>query len=155
MQPSYHSEELLFLVGQLDRLEAYYLNYLFDKMGFPITREQWIIIKLLWEKNGVSQQELANNLLKNKASITSLIENLEKKEFVIRRINSYDKRSKMVFLTDKGRQLRERVYNFVQQTLQELTREISREQMVSAKGVLQKIINNLVFLKKKNTESFL
>jgi len=155
MKPSYHSEDLLFIVGQLDRLEGYYLNFLFDKMGFPVTREQWIIIKYLWDRNGVSQQELANDLLKNKASITSLIENLEKREFVTRKTNAYDKRSKMVFLTEKGKNLRENINKLVQQTTGELTRGLDKDQLINAKEVLDKILNNLVFLKRKNMETLL
>ena len=70
------SDELVILISQLDRINNYYLNHTFEKNGYPITREQWVIMKMLWEKNGVSQQELADELMKNKASITSLIENL-------------------------------------------------------------------------------
>ena len=153
MQGIHKSEELLFVVGQLDRLEGYYLNYLFEKRGYPLTREQWTIIKILWDKNGVAQQDLANELLKNKASITSLIENLEKKGLILRKTNLYDKRSKMVFLTDEGRRIREEVHTFVQETTNDLTRNVSEIDIQNTRQVLSKILDNLVFLKKKSLEA--
>jgi len=144
------SDELVILISQLDRLGNYYLNHSFEKNGFPITREQWIVMKLLWEKNGVSQQDLADELMKNKASITSLIENMEKKELIFRKTNSFDKRSKMVFLTDRGKEIRQNIDEHFHKITQEFVNEIETSNLNQTKDVLEKILDNLVSMKKKS-----
>ncbi len=144
------SDELVILIGQLDRLGNYYLNHSFEKNGYPITREQWIIMKILYEKNGVSQQDLADELMKNKASITSLIENMEKKDLISRKTNSFDKRSKMVFLTEKGKDLRQKIDDYFHQITMQFVNEIEISNLNMTKSVLEKILDNLVTLKRKD-----
>lgn len=144
------SDELIILLGQLDRIGNYYLNHSFEKSGFPVTREQWVIMKMLWEKNGVSQQELADELMKNKASITSLIENMEKKDLVARKTNTFDKRSKMVSLTEKGKDLRLSIDDFFVKVTQEFIRNIDPHDLDVTKEVLEKMLSNLVQMKKKS-----
>jgi len=143
------SDEVMFLIGQLDRLGNYYLNHSFERKGFPITREQWIIMKILYDKNGVSQQDLADELMKNKASITSLIENMEKKGIVSRKTNSFDKRSKMVSLTELGKDLRLDIDQHFQKITSDFVNEIETSNLNQTKDTLEKILNNLVSLKKK------
>lgn len=144
------SDELIILLGQLDRIGNYYLNHSFEKSGFPVTREQWVIMKMLWEKNGVSQQELADDLMKNKASITSLIENMEKKDLVSRKTNSFDKRSKMVFLTEKGKDIRLSIDDFFRKLTQDFVKSIDVGELNTTRNVLEKMLANLVHMKKKN-----
>lgn len=144
------SDELVILISQLDRINNYYLNHTFEKNGYPITREQWVIMKMLWEKNGVSQQELADELMKNKASITSLIENMEKKDLVARKTNSFDKRSKMVFLTEKGKDLRMSIDSFFKKATLDFVNEIESEELNTTYQALEKVLANLVHLKKKS-----
>ena len=143
------SDEVMFLIGQLDRLGNYYLNHSFEKKGYPITREQWVIMKILYDKNGVSQQDLADELMKNKASITSLIENMEKKGIVSRKTNSFDKRSKMVFLTEKGKDLRMEIDQHFQKITADFVNEIETSNLNQTKDTLEKILENLVTLKRK------
>ena len=42
-----------------------------------ITPEQWTVLLYLWEKDGVTQQELCNATFKDKPSMTRLIDNME------------------------------------------------------------------------------
>lgn len=144
------SDELIILLGQLDRLGNYYLNHSFEKSGFPVTREQWVIMKILWEKNGVSQQELADELMKNKASITSLIENMEKKDLVSRKTNSFDKRSKMVSLTEKGKDIRMNIDGYFKKVTREFIKNIDTGKLDITKDVLEKMLSNLVQMRKKS-----
>lgn len=144
------SDELVILISQLDRINNYHLNDTFEKNGYPITREQWVIMKMLWEKNGISQQELADDLMKNKASITSLIENMEKKDLVARKTNSFDKRSKMVFLTEKGKDLRMSIDSFFKQVTRDFVNEIGDKELRITHETLEKVLVNLIQLKKKS-----
>ena len=49
----------------------------FKKYEVNITPEQWTVLIYLWEKDGVTQQELCNATYKDKPSMTRLIDNME------------------------------------------------------------------------------
>ena len=54
----------------------------FRQNGVEITPEQWTVLLFLWEKDGVTQQELCNATFKDKPSMEIILgkkdENLEK-----------------------------------------------------------------------------
>ena len=71
------------------------------------------IMACLWEKDGINQQELADRTLKDKASMTYLIDNLTKRGMVKRLEDVTDRRSKLIYLTPKGKQLGKKVEPWV------------------------------------------
>ena len=56
----------------------------FRQNGVEITPEQWTVLLFLWEKDGVTQQELCNATFKDKPSMTRLIDNMERQHLVVR-----------------------------------------------------------------------
>ena len=56
-------------------------------------------------KQGISQQSLAEKTAKDKACLTNLINNLEKKNWVIRKEGPSDRRNRLIFLTPQGEEL--------------------------------------------------
>lgn len=70
--------------------------------GIDLTFEMLQILASLWRQDGMNQQELAARNFKDKASLTSLLNNLEKKGLVMRMENKADRRNKNIFLTEKG-----------------------------------------------------
>lgn len=94
------------------------------KHGVGLTFEMLQVINSLWQEEGVSQQTLAERISKNKASLTALISNLEGKGYIYRKASETDRRNKHVFLTEKGKMLRETVrpaiddvYGFVEKEI--------------------------------------
>ena len=64
-----------------------------------MTFEMLQVMHCLWKEQGVSQQTLAEKTAKDKACLTNLINNLEKKGWVVRREDTNDRRNKLIFLT--------------------------------------------------------
>lgn len=78
------------------------LQRVLKRNNIDITFEMLQIMNCLWHKQGVSQQVLAEKTAKDKACLTNLMTNLEKKGFVIRKEDPNDRRSRLVYLTSKG-----------------------------------------------------
>lgn len=74
-----------------------------------MTFEMLQVMHRLWKKPGVSQQYLAEQTAKDKACLTNLINNLEKKGWVERREDPTDRRNKQIHLTEAGERLALRV----------------------------------------------
>lgn len=69
-----------------------------------ITYEMLQVLIVLWKKHQINQQEVANTVQKNKASLTPLIDNLVKSGFVTRSEDPGDRRNKIITLTKKGKE---------------------------------------------------
>ena len=70
-----------------------------------ITFEMLQVLSSLWHEQGITQQALAERTAKDKACLTNLMNNLEKKGYVYRKEDANDRRNKLVYLTPEGEAL--------------------------------------------------
>ena len=106
----------------------------FRQYNVDITPEQWTVLLYLWEKDGVTQQELCNATFKDKPSMTRLIDNMERLNLVVR-IN-------LIHLTKTGRDLEEKSRFIANKTLKEALRGLSVEELSISQEVLRKVFLN-------------
>lgn len=116
--------------------------------GVNMTREQFILLKMLHNKDGVPQSELAFITENNKSSITRLINTMEKKNLVARIPSTEDGRVNHIYLTKKGRAVFIETLPMILEMKQEIERDISKEDMQTAINVLQKVLKNIKNLSK-------
>lgn len=83
-----------------------YISSMLKKRGVPLTPEQFILIDLLWNQGAMSQQQLADQMQKDKNSVTKLVDAIERKGFVVRQQSAVDRRSNIIFLTEKAELLK-------------------------------------------------
>ncbi|WP_322933317.1 MarR family winged helix-turn-helix transcriptional regulator [Bacteroides sp. CG01] len=110
------------------------------KVGnIDMTFEMLQVMHCLWKNQGISQQSLAEQTAKDKACLTNLINNLEKKGWVIRREDPEDKRSRLVYLTESGEKLAQRVNPLTKGVYKEIEQHISEKQIQSCLAGMNKI----------------
>ena len=131
------------LVRRAERALINRLNHKFKSHGYDITTEQYRVLVNLWNIDGQNQQELAEAAHKNKTSLTRLINNLEKRNLVVRIPDKTDHRNKHVYLTPKGKKLPKELTQLAKETLREAQTGIPREAMATCKDVLRQVIRNL------------
>ena len=71
-----------------------------ELIKYNLTVEQWSLLALLWSKNNRTQKSLQDELLKNKATINSLVNYLIKNGFITKNQDTKDKRSTIISLTE-------------------------------------------------------
>ena len=96
---------ILPFIGKTEKQVTFYVADTFHCKGLELTKEQFLVLKFLHDKDGRIQNELAFITNRSKTSLTRLIHTMEKKGLVIRTISKNDKRAKNIFLTDKGKEL--------------------------------------------------
>ncbi|MGG0171153.1 MarR family winged helix-turn-helix transcriptional regulator [Paenibacillus dokdonensis] len=101
------------LISKTSRTLMRYLTMHFKEDD--ITPEQWTVMKRLGEQDGLTQKELSLIADKDQATLTKILDILERKHLVRRDKNKDDRRSFLIFITDEGRQLRERLFIHVNQ----------------------------------------
>ncbi len=111
--------------------------------NIEMTFEMLQVMHRLWMAEGVSQQHLAEKTAKDKACLTNLINNLEKKNWVVRREDSTDKRNRLVFLTNEGRELCQQVRPLLDGLYAQITRKMTERQVQNTIINLIKLSNIL------------
>lgn len=85
----------------------------FKEAQIDLTVEMLQVLGCLWQQDNQSQQELADRLLKDKVSMTYLINNLSKRQLVERCETESDKRVKLIQLTPEGIAMEEQAQNIL------------------------------------------
>lgn len=73
--------------------------------GFDLTPIQYVALDALRENEGIDQAGLANAIAKDRATTGSVIDRLEQKGLIARRISRRDKRARELALTPEGAEL--------------------------------------------------
>ena len=81
------------------------LQRVLKRNNIDMTFEMLQIMSTLWYKQGISQQFLAEKTAKDKACLTNLMGNLEKKGWIVRREDPADRRNRLVYLTTEGEEI--------------------------------------------------
>ena len=113
------------------------------QMEVPLTPEQFILIDLLWNQGSMSQQQLADQMQKDKNSVTKLVDALECKGFVVREQNRQDRRSNTLVLTEKAEGLKHGAKQKGISILDEMLVGISEEELRSFLVTLHKLNRNM------------
>lgn len=97
-------EQLCFALYSTSRAITKKYTELLTSLG--VTYPQYLTLLALWEDDGMSVKELAQALRMEGATMTPLVQRMEKLGLVVRERNSHDERRVNVMLTSKGRNLR-------------------------------------------------
>ena len=114
----------------------------FRQNGMDITPEQWAVLLSLWEKDGVSQQELCKATFKDKPSMTRLIDNMERQNLVMRTPDKNDRRTNLIRLTTTGKSLEEKARFIANKTLKQALQGLTLEELRISQDTLRKIFVN-------------
>src|SRR5215475_15675264 len=77
-----------------------FVKVLADELGpHRVTTGQWSALRVLWQHEGLSQVELAQRMMVEKASLTAVLKAMEAEGLIIRRRNTVDRRKVNIFLT--------------------------------------------------------
>ena len=109
----------------------------------PLTPEQFLLIDLLWNQGPMSQQKLADQMQKDKNSVTKLVDAIERKGFVVRQQNASDRRSNILVLTEKAQQLKDGAKKKGMSILAEMLDGISEEELRAVLVTLRKLNCNM------------
>ena len=130
-------------IGKTAKMLEFYHNNALKSKGFNITKEQWVLLKVLSRENGISQNRIACLTERDKTTLTRLITALEKKGYIARVPSGEDKRINLIYITKIGEKMlrdSEQVFYELLEGLQNGLTEKEKEQTIQ---VLQKIQNNI------------
>ena len=103
------------------------LSQRFKEKGFSINPEEWGMLLHLWMQDGRSPTELADQTIRDRTTITRLIDGMVRKDLVKREIDPNDRRRSLIFLTANGKLLQSQLMPIAQELIQQSLKGISSE----------------------------
>lgn len=124
------------------------LSLEFDKLAIPffeeygLTPSQYKVIKYLFvnENNVVRQIDIERYFSMTNPTVTGILQNLEKKDFIERKQNPDDCRSKIICLTKKTINKKEELYAAGEQLEDKLTNRLNKQEKEQISSLLSKML---------------
>ncbi|KAF1297368.1 hypothetical protein BAU15_11500 [Enterococcus sp. JM4C] len=111
---------------------------------FELSVEQSRIIELLHERGTMCQNEIAMNLNKNKATITRMLNSLEKKQFITKEKDPENWKQNNISLTEKGLGVFEEIMTVSKEINQRIEKNITTSEKEKLIELVNKIADGLI-----------
>ena len=108
-----------------------------------ILSAQWSVLRILWDIEGLTQVELAERMRVEKASLTGVLEGMERRGLILRVRNEDDRRKINITLTAQGRRLKSQLLPHAIKINRKATRGMSGSETLELRRLLAKLIQNI------------
>jgi len=103
----------------------------------------WTFLRILWEKDGITQRELSEQAGVMEPTTTSALNAMERLSYIVRRKMSGNKKKIFVFLTPRGRLLKAKLVPFAEQVNEVAICSVKVADIITTRRTLLTIIENL------------
>lgn len=103
------------------------------------------------EKEEIHQRQIETWFQLKNPTVTGLLNRLEEKGFIVRKMNPADRRYRVVELTDKGEKLLDEMWEEAKNAENRLFGSLSREELEQLSGLLDRILSSLSEENKEHT----
>jgi len=111
--------------------------------GLELTPEQWIVLVQLWEKDGQSQSALSERTLRDRPTMSRILDTMQKSGLVERSVDVDDARSRLVNLTRAGKALQAKLVPVAKKLVARLEQGISERELETTHRTLARMLKNL------------
>lgn len=131
-------------IVQAGRAVKVYILDIFAKQNYEITPEQYVVLSMLSEESLLYQNELCEELHKDKSNMTRILSVLEEKG-LIEKIQATENKKQVnkIKITSKGKEIRDNITPQIEAFREKYLDGISQDEMYACIKVLSKIQKNL------------
>lgn len=119
------------------------LRKAFTAEGYDVTLDQFAVLIRLWDEDGLSQTELCEKTCKTKSNMTRILDSMEKKGLISRRVNREDRRSFSIHLTAKGKEIKDELVPIALSLNNRIFKNTGRGDRQNLLNILDTISKNL------------
>ena len=137
-------ETISFLLDQTVRQSKLFTQRQMDQLGLNITVEQWTLLKVVAENGRISQVDLSLKAQKDTASITRMLDLLQKKDMVRRTADDMDRRKFLISLTESGQIFFNRHTAQMDALRSKIVEGLSDQELADLERILERFRQNIV-----------
>ncbi|MEP2947357.1 MAG: MarR family transcriptional regulator [Lentilitoribacter sp.] len=131
-------------VNRLSFLTRKTLSQGFEEEGLFVSAEEWAILLILWSKGEQTPTALADVTFRDRTTITRLIDQMVKKQFVVREHDEKDRRRVLIKASGKGQALKDELVPIAKSMIATATSGISPQDIETTVKTLNQMTNNLL-----------
>ncbi|WP_321378114.1 MarR family winged helix-turn-helix transcriptional regulator [Trichococcus shcherbakoviae] len=135
------NDEIRVLLDKLSSETRRNHNHLLHDLNLHVGQDK--LLCKLWRADGLSQVELCNKLNCEAPTVTNMLSALEKKELIMRKKDSYDKRTNRIYLTEAGKNMETSVTEMWRNQQDRLLKDITLDEKMFLRRLLKQMENNL------------
>lgn len=137
-------------VNRLSFLTRKTLSQGFEEEGLIVSAEEWAILLILWSKGEQTPSALAEVTFRDRTTITRLIDQMVKKQFVVREHDEKDRRRVLIKASDIGQALKDELVPIAKSMIATATSGISSQDIETTVKTLSQMTNNLLTKETEN-----
>ena len=120
-----------------------YITAFFQEEGYNITPEQFLVMDTLWDEGSMSQQKIADTILKDKNSVVKMLDGLEKRHLVKRVACKEDRRQNLIEITPYAKEIQQNVTDIAMNAVDHVIKDIPKQDLYIFIKVLTKMAENM------------
>ena len=136
------SKPLGYMLGRSHRVYKNLIATEFKKQELELSYEQFVMMQMMNSDCTLIQQDVANQLQKDKSIIVRQINVLLELEYIVRQTNHEDKRKKNLMLTSSGKEILSRMKIIASEVTDKLLSGATQKELDFFQQVLIKIQEN-------------
>ncbi len=141
-EPFVIEESTTYLVNLAARLFGHALHARISPQGVAVG--QWPFLMFLWEEDGLTQRELSRRISIEEPTTARTLDRMERDGLISRERNARDRRQVNVFLTERGRELRDELVPYALEVNALATHGLSEQDKAKINSLLSYMISRLV-----------
>jgi len=111
--------------------------------GHDLSAEEWALLMILWRDGPTKMTRLADLTLRDRTTVTRLVDRLIKKQLVLRKGGKNDRRQVFVEVSERARDVEPAVLGTMLPLIQKSHQGISEAEINQARDVLIRMARNL------------
>lgn len=132
-----------FLISKIQKLSKRIFAQILKENGLVINPGQGRILYVLWQKDGIPIQELAQKTSLTTSTLTSMLDRMEQAKILTRIPKPDDRRSYLITLTPQTIQIKETYLKVSKQMTQIYYQGLSPAEIANFEDILSRIFTNL------------
>ena len=124
------------------RVVQYTWKKLVRQNGLELSLGQWIAMNALYHKDEMFQSEFVNEVFDDRPSVARMIASLEKKGFITKEQDTFDKRKHRIRLTPEGIEIHHKVSDIILEHRKKMYKDLSKDDYLAIKKILGTLNRN-------------
>jgi DNA-binding MarR family transcriptional regulator len=133
-----------FVVGRTCHFMRKAFRQTFNDAGHAVTPEEWVLLNRLWARDGQRHAELTESTVRDRTTVTRLLDSMADKGLVRRETDPDDRRGVLIWLTPAGAALQDQLIPVALGLLGRATEGISQRELDNCMKTLSKFQANLL-----------
>ena len=138
-------ERKISIIREISAIYRYSQIYIGERTKkYHIGKGQWhFLTELLFNEDGITQEELSEKLYIDKANTARALKKLEGEGYIERKVDSDDARKKRIYVTDKSRAFEEEFHQIFKDLNKLLVADFTEDEKLLMKKLLPNMFSNI------------